>query len=276
MSNLTLNQEENGTLFGCGETIDLVHGVLNTILLFFSFPATFVVIVILLRRFYKASSFSSAEIFLLQINLTNVCLFVFNLLLFLEGFNFNPLSYVIYDVFFSATITARPVFLLAICVILYLAIAHPVTYMTVKTYRHWEWLVITLGWLYALAIIAVIIFTDFNIFVSIYAVLLYNVVLPSMFFNIATLRALVSSGPEGNGQTLNPAKRKAFRIILGILLSLLLYYIPRICFLVYPYVAKEDGERFLCMEGSALMFLPKISEVSMPVIFLYSLQKLGV
>lgn len=281
MSNLTLIEQQNETSIYCSATIDFVHDVMNSILLFFSFPATFVVIVILLIRLFTARSFSSAEIFLLQINLTNVFLFNFNLLLFLEVLKVNLLSldiyyYYIYDIFFSATLTARPVFLLAICVIFYLAIARPVTYVAIKTYRHWEWLVIALGWLYALAIDAVIVVYGFDVFDSIYTVLLYNVILPSMLFNIATLRALVSNGPEQNGQTLNPAKRKAFRIILSILLSLLLYYVPRMYTIVYPYIAEQDKIRFECAEGSMILFLPKISEIAMPVVFLYSLRKLGV
>lgn len=276
MDNLTLNREQNGTLGFCSASADNIHMVLNTILLFFSFPATFVVIVKLLSRMYKARSFSSAESFLLQVNLANVCLFVFNLLLFLEAMNVNHSSEILYMVFFSPTLTARPVFLLAICVIFYLAIVHPVTYMSAKTSRHWEWLVITLVWLYALAVNVAIIVYEINIFDSILIVLFYKTILPSVVFNVATLRSLASGGPGNSGQTLNPAKRKAFRIILGVLLSLLLYYGPRVCYLAYPYIAPTDWERFQCSEGSVIMFLPKFSEVAMPVIFLYSLRKLGV
>lgn len=276
MDNLTLSQQENGSLGYCAYSVDMTHAVLNTFLLFFSFPATFVVIVKLLSRIYKARSFSSAEIFLLQINLTNVCLFIFNLLLFLEGMHVSYPSMILYMVFFSPTITARPVFLLAICVIFYVAIVHPVTYMTVKTWRHWEWLVITLGWLYALAVNVIIIVYEVDIFGEIITVLFYNTILPSIFFNIATLRALSSSGRENGGQTLNPAKRKAFRIILSILVVLLMYYIPRVYYIVYPYILPMDYQRFMCFEGGVIMMLPKFSEVAMPVIFLYSLYKLGV
>ncbi|GAA6082629.1 uncharacterized protein LOC125138857 [Tachysurus ichikawai] len=275
MFNLTQGQQQNGTLQNCSESLDTVHMALNAILLFVSFPATFVVIVKLLIRIYKARSLSSAEIFLLQINLVNVCLFVFNLMLFLEAVQVSKFSVTLYAVFFSTTLTARPVFLLTMCVIFYLAIVHPVTYMTAKPWLHWEWMVVTLGWIYALAVNVAVVVKEINIFDLVWPVLLYNTNLPSMFFNIATLRALSSSSPGSNG-TLDPAKRKAFRIILGILVLLLLYYVPRVYYIVYPYIVPTDEKRFLCAEGTVIMFLPKMSELSMPVIFLYSLHKLGV
>lgn len=276
MENLTLNREQNGTLGLCSASVDNIHIVLNTVLLFFSFPTTFVVIVKLLSRMYKARGLSSAESFLLQVNLANVCLFVFNLLLFLEAINVNHFSDILYMVFFSPTLTARPVFLLAMCVIFYLAIVHPVTYMSAKTSHHWEWLVITLVWLYALAMNVAIIVYEIDIFNPILHLVFYNTILPSVVLNVATLRSLASGGPGDSGQALNPAKRKAFRVILGVLLSLLLYCGPRVCYLVYPYIAPMDWERFQCSEGSMVLFLPKFSEVAMPVIFLYSLRKLGV
>lgn len=275
MENLTLNYQHNGTFWYCGEYLDTTHIVLNSVLLFISFPATFVVIVQLLIRIYKVRSLSVAEIFLLQINLVNICLFLFNLLLFLEAVQLDTFSIILYSVFFSPTLTARPVFLLAMCVIFYLAIVHPVTYMTAKTWLHWEWLVVSFGWIYAMAMNIVVIVHEISIFHLIFTVLFYNTYLLSMFFNIATLRAL-SSSKSGIGGTLDPAKRKAFRIILGILVLLLLYYVPRVYYIVYPYIAPMDFERFICAEGSVIMLLPKVSELSMPAIFLYSLHKLGV
>ncbi|KAG7334724.1 hypothetical protein KOW79_001320 [Hemibagrus wyckioides] len=175
----------------------------------------------------------------------------------------------------SPTLTARPIFLLAMCVIFYLAIVHPVTYMTAKTWLHWEWLVVSLGWIYAMAVNVAVIVHEISIFDLIFTVLFYNTYFLSIFFNIATLRALSSSKP-GIGGTLDLAKRKAFRIILGILVLLLLYYVPRVYYFVYPFIAPMDLERFMCAEGSVIMVLPKVSELSMPAIFLYSLHKLGV
>ncbi|KAG7334723.1 hypothetical protein KOW79_001319 [Hemibagrus wyckioides] len=249
MENLTLNYQQNGTFWYCGESLDSTHVVLNAVLLFISFPATFAVIVQLLIRIYKARSLSAAEIFLLQINLVNVCLFLFNLLLFLEAMQVGIFSEILHSAFFSPTLTARPIFLLAMCVIFYLAIVHPVTYMTAKTWLHWEWLVVSLGWIYAMAVNVAIIVHEISIFDLIFTVLFYNTYLLSIFFNIATLRALSSSKP-GIGGTLDLAKRKAFRIILGILVLLLLYYVPRVYYFVYPYIAPMDLERLLLNQAT--------------------------
>lgn len=270
------NQPLNGTFQSCKEPLEYLHIVVNSILLFVSFPATFIIIVRLLSRVCRQRSLSSAEIFLLQINLANVCLSIFNLLLFLEAVHVSNFSSIYLIVFFSPTLTARPVFLLAMCVIFYLAIVHPVTYMALRTRPHWEWIVVALGWLYALVVNIAAMAHTIDMFEVVFPVVFYNTILPSMFFNIATLRALYYSTPGGNRQAMNPAKRKAFRIILGILVLLLLYYVPRVCYTSYPYIAPGDWERFECAEGSVMMLLPKVSEFSMPVIFLYSLQKLGV
>ncbi|TSQ23926.1 hypothetical protein Baya_11493 [Bagarius yarrelli] len=275
MDNLTLSLQQNSSNPECDEPYKTIYFVLNSLLLFFGFPTTAIVIAKLLNKMYKTRSVSAGEVFLLQINVTNVCLFISYLLLFLNSLHVDY-SYTLYVLFYSPTLTARPVFLLATSVIFYLAIAHPVTYMTTKTRLHWEWLVVTLVWSYALVVTLVIIFNKYGLFHPIY-IAVFLISLPiTMFFNITTLRALMSKRSRISGQTLNPVKRKAFRIILSIQVALLLYYVPRTFFFIHYYLIPSDRERFMCAEGPVIMMLPKISEFAMPVILLYSVQKLGV
>lgn len=271
-----LSQEGNWTLGSCSEPFNTIYSVLNSSLLFFGFPTTAFVIVELLKRFHITRSLSPAEVFLLQVNFTNVCLFISYLMIFLDVVHVGAFSMNLFMFFHSPSLTARPVFFLAMCLIFYLAIVHPVTYMSAKTWRHWEWVVTTFGWLYALAINVAITVYKVDLFQPVFMMVFYSTILPSVYLHIAELRALTSGGSGDTTQTFNPTKRKAFRIILSMLLVLLLYYIPRVYFLVYPYVAPTDCQRFLCAEGSVIMMLPKFSEFAIPVIFLYSLRKLGV
>ncbi|KAI5629432.1 hydroxycarboxylic acid receptor 2-like [Silurus asotus] len=266
-----LNQHRNSTLGSCAKPYDSVYLVLNNILLFLSFPSTVLVIWKLLSRFYETGRFIPAEIFLLQINFINICVFISQLLIFQDILHAGFFSNNLYMVLFSPSLTARPIFLLAICVIFYLAIVHPVTYMTTKALHHWEWLVTALIWLYALAINLAIIFYKLDIFQPIFMLVLSSNMFPCVFFYIEKLRVLFCSR-----QTLNPVKRKAIRLILATLIVLFFCYIPRLYFLIYLHLAPNDWHRFLCTEGLVLMMLSKFSEVAMPVIFLYSLRRLDV
>ncbi|XP_047657084.1 uncharacterized protein LOC125138857 [Tachysurus fulvidraco] len=176
----------------------------------------------------------------------------------------------------SPSLTARPIFLLAMCVIIYLAIVHPVTYMATKTWFHWEWLVITFVWIYTLAVNLAIVFNMYSSTHPVFMAMLLMSLPITLFFNITTMRALTSSGPGKDGQPLNPAKKKAFRIILSIQVVLLMFYVPRTYVYIYLNIAPMDYNRFICSEGQGILMVAKLSEFAMPVIFLYSVRKLGV
>lgn len=178
-------------------------------------------------------------------------------------------SRTIFLVLFSPSLTVRPLFIFAVCLLFHIAIVHPVTYRSAKTLRHWKWLVVTLIWIYALAINIAIIINNIDISHPGLMVTFYISILPSIFLYIGMLRALTSSG----GQTLNQTKKKAVQLILSILVITLVYYIPRVYVLIYPLIAPMDLQRFLCSEGLVIMLLPKISEFLMPIIFLLCLSK---
>lgn len=277
MDNLILILQQNLTFWSCNdEPFKTTYSVLNDILLFFGFPTTVTIIVILLSKAYKARTLSIAEVFLLQINFANVCLCISELLMFLNSVNIGNFYSNLYTIFYSPNYIARPIFLLGTCVIFHLAIVHPVTYLATKTWVHWVWLIITLVWIGSLVLNVALIFNENDFYKPIYLGVFFLTFPPSILFNVITLRALSSRGPGNSEQTLNPAKKKAFRIILGILVVLLLYYFPRGYLFIYPFVASNDFTRFMCVEGPVVMMLPKISEIAMPIIFLYSLRKLGV
>ncbi|TSQ23925.1 hypothetical protein Baya_11492 [Bagarius yarrelli] len=276
MDNQILNHWRNLSLSSCSEPYTTVYFWLNNMLLFLTFPTSAIVIVTLLIRIYGTSCFTPAEVFLLQINFTNISVCISYLLLVLDDINACQFSMTVFLIFFSPSLTARPLFMFANCMIFYVAIVHPVTYRTAKTLRHWEWLVSALTWCFALIINLAIIIYKIDIFQLGFIMTFYSTILPSMILYVIILRTLASVGPGNGGQTLNPAKRKAFQIILSILVITLLYYIPRVLFLVYPYVAPMDWQRFLCAEGQVIILLPKVSEIVLPIIILCCLYKVDI
>lgn len=214
MDNLTLNLQQNGTQeSGFSFCIDLnsnIYCVINFILLFFRFPSTVIIIAKLLNKMYKTRSISAAKVFLLQINFTNICLFISIVLILLFNLNVINFPFTLYVLFYSPSLTERPIFLLAMCMIIYLAIVHPVTFMATKAWFYWQWLVITLVWIYTLAVNVAIVYKEYNYSHPVFMAM-FLISLPiMMFFNITMTRALISRGPRNDGQTLNPAKRKAF------------------------------------------------------------------
>ncbi|GAA6082630.1 uncharacterized protein LOC125138857 [Tachysurus ichikawai] len=231
---------------------------------------------ILLNRLYQTRSFSPAEVFLLQTNFTNICLSLAYLLLFLDVVHNSQFSRTLFLFFYIPSLTARPIFLLVICAIIYLAIVHPVTYIAAKTFRHWEWLIATLGWIYPLAITVCFIIYKNDTSQLVFMSLFHITNLSIFFFNIAMLRALSSKGPGNSRQPVYPNKRKAFRVILSSLVTLLMYYVTQAYFFTYCFVAPTDWQRFHCSEGLVIRMLPMLSDLAMPVLCLCSLAKLDV
>lgn len=274
MDGRKLNLEQNWTISSCSEPYGTIYFAMTNVLLFTCLPTTTLVFMKLLNRLQKTRRFLPAEVFLLQLNFTNGCLFVSHLLLFLDAVHVGHFSMTVLLLFYIPSLTARPIFLLAITVILYLAIVHPVTYMTAKTLLHWEWWVTTLVWLYTLAMdVAIIIYkTDTSQLVF---TLFHITILPIFFFNVIMLRALYSIGPGNSRQTLSSAKKKAFQLILSTLVVLLVYYFPQAYLFTYRSVAPTDWQKSQCCEGVVILMLLKFFDFAIAVISFCSLAELG-
>lgn len=123
----TVIQQQNWTVRSCAKSYNNIYFAIDIILLAFSFPTTIAVIFILLNRIYKAKGCPPAEVFLLQINCTDMCLFVHALLHLLIDVHVSQFFEILSKLFYIPSLTRRSVFLLTICLIFYLAIVHPVT-----------------------------------------------------------------------------------------------------------------------------------------------------
>lgn len=120
MDNLILNHRRNSTLSSCGEPYTTVYSWLNNILLFSSFPASVIVIVKLLIRGYEKRSFSPAEVFLLQISITNVSLCLSHLLLVLVAVNVCQFSRDTFPDFLQSQLNSKtPLHLCYLCALLH-------------------------------------------------------------------------------------------------------------------------------------------------------------
>lgn len=265
----------NQTTSSCQEPYYTIYVVMSNIVLFTTFPTITLVFVKLLNRLYKTWSFLPAEFILLQMNFTNTFLFIAYLLIFLNVVHGGRFPLTVSLFFYIPSITARPIFLLTLSMISYLAIVHPTTYMMSKAFCHWEWLVTTLGWLYALAMAVSEVIYKIDTSIILFIVL-HITILPILFFGITMIRVLCSSGPGNSSQTLNSTKRKAIMLVLSHLVALLVYYTSQVCLFIYRFIAPTDLQRFQCSEGSIILMLPRISDFLIPAISLYSLAKLDV
>lgn len=111
----------------------------------------------LLNCSYQARSFLPAEVFLLQTNFTNAFLFSSHLLLLLDAVRAVSLAGQ-FPAFSHPELNSKTHFhALHPCDLVH---SHRSSnHLHGKTLRHWEWLVTTLGWLYALAMdVAIIVY----------------------------------------------------------------------------------------------------------------------
>lgn len=272
---LTPSRGQNLTTRDCRELYYTISVVMSGIILFATFPIITLVFVKLLNQLCKTRSFIPAKFFLLQINFTNMFLFISYLLIFMNVVHGTQVPLTAFLFFHIPSITARPFFLLATSAIFYLAIVHPTTYMTFKLFSHWEWLTATLGWLYALAIAVAAVIFKIDSYLIVY-IILHITVLPFLFFCVTMLWALCFSGPGNSRQTLNSTKRNAFKLILSNLLAMLVYYLFQVCFLTYGIAAQTDLQGFQCSVVWTITLLPMISDFTLPAIYLYSSAKIGV
>ena len=124
---------------------------------------------------------------------------------------------------------SRPLFQCCICVERYLAVVHPVTFLKYKPLRH------RVGccgvvWLVVLGFCVAALFMSFSTTFYYFYLAQYLVVFSiELFCCLAVLRALRRPGPgegEREGDGMNNMKRKAFWIILVVLVSVVVSVFP--------------------------------------------------
>ncbi|KAL6476633.1 hypothetical protein MHYP_G00151320 [Metynnis hypsauchen] len=230
----------------------------------------------LLKRNYKRrndrnvfSISSLSETFLLHISLISFCHYVYLPIILLNELMLFKVNHLFLYVLHSPSFTAVPLFLVAICVDCYVAVVHPVAYLAVKNLPHRVLLCTTPVWVYTLVIWLISVIYQLSYFHPV-CMMSFYVSLPAVvFFSISTLRALYSAKPGSSNQTLSPTKRRAFWIILSILVGMVVYYMPQVCFFTYRFIEPTDSERLACLEIPLVMLLPSLCKSAAPLLHLY-------
>ncbi|KAL7860759.1 hypothetical protein AOLI_G00171080 [Acnodon oligacanthus] len=190
-------------------------------------------------------------------------------MILLNELNLFKVNHLFFYVLHVPSFTVVPLFLVAISVDCYVAVVHPVAYLAVKNLPHRVLLCTAPVWVYALVIWLISVIYQLSYFHPV-CMLSFYVSLPAvMFFSISTLIALYSAKPGSSNQTLSPTKRRAFRIILSILVGMVVYYMPQACFFTYRFIEPTDSERFLCHEYPLVMLLPWLCKSAAPFLYLY-------
>ncbi|MBN3303709.1 GPR35 protein, partial [Amia calva] len=118
-----------------------------------------------------------------------------------------------------------PLYRACLCVDRYIAVLHPITYMTFKGPRY-RMACSAVAWIITLSLCTL---QSLHLirFDEIEGIAAFYIVVPVMgFCNISILRALRQSGPGSEG--IHPMKKKAFKTVLVILLIMLVNYLPSI------------------------------------------------
>ena len=131
----------------------------------------------------------------------------------------------LFSFFVGVFYAARPLFQACICLERYLAVVHPVVFLRYKPLRY-RLACCGLVWIVIILFSACYAFINSSLsLLRVFLVLYLVVLLVHLFCCLSVLRALKRPGP-GEGERGSDIKRRAFKIILLILIAMLVMYLP--------------------------------------------------
>lgn len=157
----------------------------------------------------------------------------------------------------AITLSGGPLSMVAICLDCYLAVVHPLKYTTLRTTWKHPLLLTVFIWIYTITTETIVIVWNLPPY-SYIGIITFYVALPAIIFlNTSTLQALWLSGPGRHSLTdLSPTKRRAFWIVLSILLCSLIYCLPQVILLTCWAVDRVKHESFRCVVYPITMLVP--------------------
>ncbi len=257
-------------LFPCG---DLQTPVIINIVL--GLPANMYVMWLILA----GPGEKAAEVFSLNQAICEVAICVSNVI-YLIAMNIAissvvSLTYLWHVVRFSFGLgfLGRPLFLSCVCLECYLAVVHPVTFLKYKLLRY-RLAGAVISWLTVLVCCVIFIWVPHSSTYYVCFSMAFSCFLVKFFCCVEVLRALRHPGPgDGNQESrgMNTAKLRAFRIILIILVSEALIYLPyAITTIFLDFLSDKGRSALLCIAFCVALvtgFMP-------PFLYIYKAGKL--
>ncbi|KAJ8000617.1 hypothetical protein DPEC_G00182230 [Dallia pectoralis] len=176
-------------------------------------------------------------------------------------------------IFFKGFILAgRPLFQCCICLERYVAVIHPVTFLLRKPLRYRVGCCVVV-WLTVLGSCVAYFVCEYEYAMNNFTLGLIVVTFSVMLFCcLAVLRALKRPRPgEGDSDGMNNMKRRAFRIILMITVSMMIQYLPQVLHLtIYHFIELVEYNFGL----SVSFFIMIVTGFVQPLLYLHRAGKL--
>ncbi len=182
--------------------------------------------------------------------------------------------------------TVRPLLQICMCMEHYLAVIHPVKFLRYKGIQYRTALA-TAAWLIGMANSLRLNFIAINFFPDhMFFLFFWTAVIIISFCCVSVLRALKRSGPgdrkniemteknrcnkSDRGRSVeNQQKRKAFRIISHILMSILICYLPQVVAYI-TLIAEISKEMYMCNIFPLSLCITAVTVIIAPLVRMYS------
>lgn len=215
----------------------------------------------------------ASEFFALNLALSEILFCLGSVLIIIHFLQSADLGTIAKSVF-ALNEVGRPLFMCLICVECYLAVVHPVVFLRLKPLRY-RLVCSGLAWLAVAGFCVFYALIDQEEpLLNSYMVVCLSVMLVILFCCLSVLRALKRARPGDGEKKMNSVKRKAFKIILLIMLSFTVtYFITFIVIIVFYGHWYTKG--FLAASGVSSS-INVMSGIVQPLLFLQRTGKLPV
>ncbi|XP_015194393.2 G-protein coupled receptor 4-like [Lepisosteus oculatus] len=158
-----------------------------------------------------------------------------------------------------------PLFLSCICLDRYIAVLHPIAFTGLKDHKYRAGLsVVVLAITLAYSITKAFKGTEIENFDKIFTASILASFAFMIFCNISILWALKRSGPGKD--EMHPMKKKAFKIVLSILATIVFNYLPPVA--LFPFQKYYDASAFTCYIVPVVFSFVNISSSTQPLLYL--------
>uniref|UniRef100_W5LX93 G-protein coupled receptors family 1 profile domain-containing protein n=1 Tax=Lepisosteus oculatus TaxID=7918 RepID=W5LX93_LEPOC len=162
-----------------------------------------------------------------------------------------------------------PLFLTCVCVDLYLAVLHPITFMKFRDHK-WKAVCSAVAWVFTISYSTSLVTFPIKYMEIIFPVILFSVLIVIVICNISILRALKESGP--GSQEVHPVKKRAFNSVLAIFMTIMTCYFP----IVFAFAVKNRVSQYIF--SCYIMPLPLsfmcVGRCIQPFLYMYRVGKL--